>query len=113
MSNQDWEPVVFRSKAKPPPKTKVARFGPSNPNGPKSNYKEDEDGMPVKRTLPTDFGKRMSEARRAKGLTQKQLAQQLNCKPIEIQQYEQNRHPSPNKAFARKIERKLGGGLFK
>ena len=112
MSYQDWNPVVFHSKAKPLPKTKVAKPGPHNPNHPASNYREDEDGMPIKKQLPKDFGQKMAEARKNKKLTQKQLAQMLNCKASEIQQYEQNRHPNPNRAFARNIERKLGASLF-
>lgn len=112
MSYQDWSPVVFKSKPKNQPKTKVANRKPLNSNNSVPNYKEDEDGMPIKKTLPKNFGQNMAEARKRKGLSQKELAQQVNCKVSEIQQYEQNRHPNPNKAFARKIERKLGGGLF-
>ena len=116
---QDWTPVTFKKK-----KTKTVKKGlpgsktinsnkrPNNNKNP-TNYKEDEDGcVVIKKILPKNFGQKMAAARAAKGLSQKQLAQKLNCKPSEIQAYEQNKAPNPNKAFARRIERAVGGGLF-
>lgn len=112
MSYQDWKPVVFKSKKKAPPKEKVVNKGPRNPNQPHSSYKEDADGVPVKKTLPKNFGQKMQQARAAKGWNQKELARRMNCKVIEIQSYEQGKVENPNRGFARKIERVVGGDLF-
>ena len=112
MSNQDWKPVVFHTKTKKGPTTVVSKPHDNKKHTAK-NYREDEEGMPIKKTLPKNFGQKMAEARKQKGWTQKELAQKLNCKTSEIQQYEQNRHSHPNKEYARKIERKLGTSLFK
>ena len=39
-----------------------------NPNKPKTPYKEDEDGKPIKKEMPADFGRKMAAARTAKKL---------------------------------------------
>ena len=76
---QDWSPITLRKKEVQKPKI-------VNPSTPK--YKEDEDGMPIKKTLPKDFGQRMQAARLQKGWSQKELAQKLNVKISDIQEYE-------------------------
>lgn len=101
---QDWEPVVFN-------KTKSTKSSPKQQKPP-PKYREDEDGMIITKSLPKDFGQKMAAARAAKGWTQKDLAKRLNCQLSEIQEYEQNRVTNPNRAFARKIEKSLGGNLF-
>ena len=114
---QDWTPVVFKKKIKPtknglPGNNTIVKKVSNKTVQNVPNYKEDEEGRVVKKVLPKNFGQKMSAARAAKGLTQKQLAQKLNCKLFEIQAYEQNKSDNPNKAFARRIERAVGGGLF-
>ena len=52
----------------------------------------------------------MIKARNAKGLTQKQLAQQLNMQPQVINEYESGK-AIPNNAVIAKIERALGAKL--
>ena len=52
----------------------------------------------------------LRKARQAKGLTQKQLAQQLNEKPALINDYESGR-AIPDNALIAKIERMLGSKL--
>lgn len=100
---QDWSPITLRKKEVQRPKI-------VNPSTPK--YKEDEDGMPIKKTLPKDFGSKMQTARLAKEWTQKELAQKLNVKLSDIQAYEQGTVTNPNRAFARRIEKALDCSLF-
>lgn len=101
---QDWSPITLH---KAPIKIKKI-------TNQSIKYKEDEDedGKPIKKTLPKDFGNSMQKARLAKGLTQKELAQKLNVKISEIQEYEQGKVTNPNRGFARKIEKALGSNLF-
>lgn len=107
MDHQDWEPVILNSKKKS-----------NNTERPKGQpqtvpkYKEDEDGMPIKKYFPKDFGQKMQQARAVKGLSQKDLAQRLNVSVSTIQEYEQNKVPNPKKSFARKIEVILGNKLL-
>lgn len=112
MDHQDWKPVIFKGKPKKPVTKKLLGSGPRNPSRSQVGYREDEDGKPIKKTLPKDFGKKMQQARAKKGWTQKDLAQKMNCKVSEIQDYEHNRVDNPNKSFARRIERTLGSKLF-
>ena len=100
---QDWSPITLRKKKTETPKI-------VNSSVPK--YKEDEDGKPIKKTLPKDFGSNMQKARLAKGWTQKELAQKLNVKLSEIQEYEQGKIANPNRGFARRIEKALDATLF-
>lgn len=100
---QDWDTVTLNK--------------PKAPNHNKSGIKKVKEGgeedIPIKKNLPKDFGKKMHQARLLKGWTQKELAQKLNCKLSEIQDYEQNRVTHPNRSFARKIEKVLQANLFK
>ncbi len=108
MEHQDWEPVVFNSKKKKGnhiDKTK----GPTYTT---PKYKEDENGIPIKKSFPKDFGQKMQQARADKGLSQKELAQKLNVTISTIQEYEQNKAVNPSRSFARKIELVLGSKLF-
>ena len=100
---QDWSPITLRKKEVQRPKI-------VNPSTPK--YKEDEDGMPIKKTLPKDFGQRMQAARLQKGWSQKELAQKLNVKISDIQEYEQGKVNNPNRSLARRIEKILESTLF-
>jgi len=61
-------------------------------------------------TVSTDLKQAMIKARNAKGLTQKQLAQQLNMQPQVINEYESGK-AIPNNAVIAKIERHLGAKL--
>ena len=58
-------------------------------------------------TVSKDLRLAITQARNAKGLTQKQLATSLNEKPQVIQQYE-NGQAVPNPQIISKIERALG-----
>jgi len=58
-------------------------------------------------TVDKELRLAMMKARTAKGLTQKQLAQQLNMQPQVINEYEAGK-AIPNNAVIAKIERALG-----
>ena len=60
--------------------------------------------------VPTDLKVAIQKARAAKGLTQKQLAQQLNMQPQVINEYESGKGV-PNNAINAKIEKALGAKL--
>ena len=107
MEHQDWDNITI-GKSK---KSKVDKSDkPRVSDQPK--YKEDEDGIPIKKSFPKDFGQKMQQARNNKGWSQKDLAQKLNVTITTIQEYEQNKVANPNKSFARKIESVLGSKLF-
>ena len=53
------------------------------------------------------LGKRIQQARAAKGMTQKQLATLINEKPTVVAQYEQGQ-AVPNNQILGKLERRLG-----
>lgn len=65
---------------------------------------EDPDHLP---TVGVDFGRTLLQARNAKGLTQKQLAAQLNIKPAIITEYEQGK-AQPNGQLISRMDRILG-----
>ena len=71
---------------------------------------EDETEELKHQTVSTDLKQAMIKARNAKGLTQKQLAQQLNMQPQVINEYESGK-AIPNNAVIAKIERALGAKL--
>lgn len=57
--------------------------------------------------VPTDLKKALIQARNAKGLTQKALAQQLQMAPTIVNEYESGK-AIPNNAIISKMERALG-----
>lgn len=71
-----------------------------------TKLEETDDVIPIKK-LDTNFGREMSKARTAKGMTQKELAVAINEKPSVVGDYENNR-AIPNPAIIVKIERALG-----
>ena len=108
MEHQDWEHITLKSKKdKPDNKYDGPKVVSSQPK-----YKEDESGIPIKKSFPKDFGQKMQQARSAKGWSQKELATKLNVALTVVQEYEQNKVANPNRTFARKIEKVLGGDLF-
>merc|ERR1712146_350925 len=66
-----------------------------------------EAGDTAVKTLGKRFGQALIQARQAKGINQKQLAQRLNEKPSVVQQYEQGK-AVPNPQVISKMERELG-----
>ena len=112
MQGQDFSTVTFGSN-KPPPKK------PSGPAGPGSAptssgisaAKLDNETEQLKHNrVDKELRLAISKARTAKGLTQKQLATQLNMQPQVINEYESGK-AIPNNAVIAKIERALGAKL--
>merc|ERR1711959_595475 len=60
--------------------------------------------------VPTELKQAIMKGRAAKGLTQKQLAQQLNMQPQVINEYESGK-AVPNNQIIAKIEKALGTKL--
>ena len=71
------ETVVFKKKKEKPEKGGILKR-----NG--NREKLDEDGIPVKKSLPNGFGNR---ARQEKGMKQNELANSMNVRLQVIQQY--------------------------
>ena len=67
-------------------------------------------GAPADAKISTELKTAIMKARTAKGLTQKQLAQQLNMQPQVINEYESGKGV-PNNAIIAKIEKALGAKL--
>ena len=65
---------------------------------------------PADATVSKDLRLAITQARNAKGLTQKQLATQLNMQPQVINEYESGK-AIPNNQVIAKIERALGAKL--
>ena len=119
MSHQDWEPVVFRKKGTSSTKntkgqggipTTIAKKsgGGTNRHNMERKYKEDEDGMPITKGLPKGFSHNMQQARQAKGLKQKELAQKIGERVQVVQDYELGKVTNVNQNILRKIEKHLG-----
>lgn len=109
MDCQDWNTVVLNKKK---PVGNLSNHGSSNQESTKIKVEKPGDEIPLRKTMPKDFHKKMQQARAAKGWSQKELAQKMNCKVSEIQAYEQNKVENPNRSFGRKIEKVLGSSLF-
>jgi len=110
MDHQDWKSVTIgsvKSKSTSNNQNDI-KYKPST----LPKYKEDENGIPIKRSFPKDFGQKMQQARASKGWSQKELAQKLNTGLAVVQDYEQNKVANPNRSFARKIETLLDAKLL-
>jgi putative transcription factor len=105
MNHQDWKPVVLRKapehKSKGPSRPRYVESTGVN----KKKLDEDEDYRPP--TVTSAMGRQIQQARMAKKLTQKQLAQQCNLQAALIQQYEQGKGVY-NRPNLNKIGRVLG-----
>ena len=117
MDHQDWNTVVFRKKHPKTAKDAQRRGLPTGtykrPNSgknkqPERKYKEDEDGMPIRKGLPKGFGQRMQKARQAKGFKQKELAQKIGERIQVVQDYERGKVLNVNQGIINKLERCLG-----
>ena len=89
---QDWEPVILKSKP-------VATKYQGNPK-PKS---DDDDEIKIKK-INRELQVALQKARLSNKLSQKDVAQKMNVKPIDITNYE-NGKAIPNNAFISKLER--------
>lgn len=99
MDHQDWKQVILRKNTAP--------VRTEHKQGYKKRENLDSDNPIAPKTLGLNAGKQIQQARVAKKLTQKQLAQNLNVKPALIQSYEQGKIV-PDRFILNKITRVLG-----
>ena len=112
---QDFTTVTFSKK---PPGPKPGGTGPAKPGGGGGGSSATSTGMSAAKldaetdelkhaTVSKDLRLAIQKGRTAKGLTQKQLATQLNMQPAVINEYESGK-AVPNNAVIAKIEKALG-----
>ena len=112
---QDFTTVTFSKK---PPGPKPGGAGPAKPGGGGGGSSATSTGMSAAKldaetdelkhaTVSKDLRLAIQKGRTAKGLTQKQLATQLNMQPAVINEYESGK-AVPNNAVIAKIEKALG-----
>jgi len=100
---QDWENVVIHSKTKKKEQEKKISTAP-----PKPKEIEDESGMPPKQqTYSHKMITAIQEARKAKGISQAELAKKLNIETRIIQDLEANKSPYNRKLYT-SLMRHLG-----
>merc|ERR1719387_1847619 len=117
---QDWETVSFSNKPQPgktaggstPRQTQAVKRpgGAGTSSGISASALENETEELKHASVSKDLRLAITQARNAKGLTQKQLATQLNMQPQVINEYESGK-AIPNNQIISKIERALGAKL--
>ena len=113
MDHQDWKPVVFRKKPDPKKKDPKNLVSVSKVNNSNKNYSgtgkkiTDDDEVKKIPTVGITIGKQISQARAAKKLSQKQLANQMNL-PLQTIQQNENGKAIRNNGLLAKFERALG-----
>ena len=112
MDHQDWKPVVWNKKPDKKKTVKKSTVAVSNTN---KNFLSQGTGKKIKdddeiKKIPTvglAIGKQIAQARNAKKMTQKELANKMNITTQIIQQNECGKAPRNNGLLAR-FERALG-----
>jgi len=99
MEHQDWKPVVLRKPAHLVPGAKKSGGG-----GPKPPKEGDEFKLPK---IGANLKVAIMQARVAKKMSQKDLAQRLGVPPDIINKYETGKIV-PNNSFIAKMEKTLG-----
>lgn len=102
--HQDWTPVVIRSSRV----ANVAKQTVQNPSGTKEFHKLNEDDIPVLNKMTREQATALSQARSAKGLSQKDLAKALNMDISIIKDYESCNVKNFKKGVYNKIMTRLG-----
>lgn len=97
MNNQDWKPLTI---SKDKPRTQVT-YQVSE------NKKLEDAEIPIKRKLGMEEGKKIQQARVAKGWTQQDLALRLSIRPNIVQEYETG-NVIPERNLLNKMNRVLG-----
>jgi len=100
MEHQDWNTVVLRKKSSFEHKT------PHHSAGHKTFKRLDSDDVEAPKTLGLSAGKQIQQARVAKKMSQKQLAQKINVKVQLITDYEVGT-AIPSRAILNKLNRCL------
>eukprot|EP01115_Flamella_aegyptia_P003044 TRINITY_DN14849_c0_g1_i1.p1 TRINITY_DN14849_c0_g1~~TRINITY_DN14849_c0_g1_i1.p1 ORF type:complete len:133 (-),score=39.06 TRINITY_DN14849_c0_g1_i1:83-481(-) len=120
MDNQDWNTVTFSKKKQ---KKKTTGGGGNNNNGVvkkynagtnrssnnNSNIDDDLDHFEVEK-VELSMGRKIQQARQAKGWTQKDLGMRINEKAQVVNSYENGRAIPSNQVIS-KMERALGTRL--
>lgn len=118
--HQDWNQVTIRGGAKTKKKTKTTKTIASKYGTPNSGKSKDQ----LKKSVKEDTGdytitrvsmalsKQIQQARTAKGLSQKALAQNINVKSTVISEYESGK-AIPNSRILSQISKVLGVTLKK
>ena len=117
MEHQNWQYTVLTKNSKANSKTlsknagqsNVVSVKKSNPEGSKMYKILENDTLEVPK-LSADFRVAMSQARNAKGLTQKELAQKIAVKETIVKSYESGK-AVPENHIIQKIEKALGAKL--
>ena len=112
MDHQDWKPVVWTKKPDKKKNVKKGSVAVANTN---KNFQGQGTGKKIKdddeiKRIPTvgmAIGKQIAQARNAKKMTQKELANKMNITTQIIQQNECGKAPKNNGLLAR-FERALG-----
>ena len=102
MEHQDWKPVVLRKPAHLVPGAK--KSGGGGGGGPKPLKEGDEFKLPK---IGANLKVAIMQARVAKKMSQKDLAQRLGVPPDIINKYETGKIV-PNNSFIAKMEKALG-----
>ena len=124
MKGQDWNTITFAAAPKPANKAEAVKQAQRTGNvlaERKANHATTATGMNKRaleeeteqfkhKTTGTELRLAITQARAAKGLTQKQLAASLNMQPQVIQEYEKGT-AIPNNAVIARIEKALGAKL--
>ena len=106
-SHQDWKTVVVKkSKAI---KEMENKYKPKKQNAPGSKKFHELDGNEIvkPKLVDKDIAKKLQQARSAKKLKQKEVAQRLNV-PVSMIQNVENGKAKLNKAFVNKLKKFYG-----
>ncbi len=119
MGDQDWAPVTLKKTGGLGTKKSLggaksggavsteARSGSARSHSAHLAKLEDSDDVYKHNTVSTELKKAITQARMAKKMTQKQLAQSINERAEVIQEYE-NGKAIPNPQVLNKLDRALG-----
>lgn len=102
--HQDWTPVVIRSSRIANNEKKTIQ----NPSGTKEFKKLNDDDIPILNKMTKEQAIILSQARTAKGISQKDLAKSLNIDVSIIKDYECCTVKNFNKRIYNNILAKLG-----
>lgn len=103
MSNQDWEPVVWKRQEKP---SKEENKKYQNPPGTASFRALDSEDPPAPEKVSVDVRMAIQKARVAKKMSQKDLAKILNMQANLINDYESGK-AVPNRQILNRIGQAL------
>lgn len=104
--HQDWEPVVFNKK-----EGGSKNITYQNSAGTKRKNELLSDDIPSLKVISKEQSLAIIQARNAKGISQKELAQKMGVNVSIIQEYENGKVKSFNKSFLTRIMKVLGAKL--